>query len=117
MKVRSTQLFRFSAIALATAVCSSMLLTVGPPAAAQNPQVEEKLAAIKQSIAANKQALARYTWQEQETISVKGEVKDTKMYQVQMGPDGQPQKTEISNQQAQPSGRQGRVKRSEERRG
>jgi hypothetical protein len=37
-------------------------------------------------------------------------VKDTKVYQVQMGPDGKPQKTEINNEQAQPSGRQGRVK-------
>jgi hypothetical protein len=49
--------------------------------------------------------------QEQETISVKGEVKDTKMYQVQMGPDGQPQKTEIGDQPVQPSGRQGRLKK------
>jgi hypothetical protein len=111
MKVPGTHLPRFNAIALATAVCSSMLLTAVPPAAAQNPQLEEKLAAVKQSIAANKQTLARYTWQEQETISVKGEVKDTKVYQVQMGPDGQPQKTEIGDQSAQPSGRQGRVKK------
>jgi hypothetical protein len=111
MKVPGTHLPRFNAITLATAVCFSMLLTAVPPAAAQNPQLEEKLAAVKQSIAANKQALARYTWQEQETISVKGEVKDTKMYQVQMGPDGQPQKTEVGDDPTQPSGRQGRLKK------
>ena len=111
MKVLVTHLSRLIARAPTTAVCFSVLLTAVPPAVAQNPQLEGKLAAVKQSIAANKQALARYTWQEQQTISVKGEVKDTKVYQVQMGPDGQPQKTEISNQQAQPSGRQGRVKK------
>jgi hypothetical protein len=87
-----------------------MLLTAVAPASAQNPQLEEKLAAVKQSVAANKQALAHYSWQEQENISIKGEVKDTKDYQVQMGPDGQPQKTEISNQPAA-QGREGRLKK------
>jgi hypothetical protein len=77
-----------------------MLLTALPRAEAQNPQIEEKVAAVKQAAAANKQALAHYGWQEQETISIKGEVKDTKMYQVQMGSGGQPQKTEISNDPA-----------------
>ena len=94
-----------------------MLLNVAigsPAGGAQNPQLEQKLIAVKQSIAANKQALAHYTWQEQETISVKGEVKDTKMYQVQMGPDGQPQKTEVGDDPTQPSGRQGRVKKRAE---
>jgi len=80
------------------------------PSAAQNPQAEEKLAAVKQSVAANKQALTQYTWQEQETISIKGGIKDTKEYQVQMGLDGQPQKTEISNDPAQ-HGREGRLKK------
>jgi len=37
-------------------------------------------------------------------------VKDTKVYQVQMGPNGQPQKTEISDQKAQSGGRQGSAK-------
>ncbi len=114
MKVPGTHFPRFNAITLATAVCSSMLLSAVPPAVAQNPQLEQKLIAVKQSIAANKQALARYTWQEQETISVKGEVKDTKMYQVQMGPNGQPQKTEVGDDPTQPSGRQGRVKKRAE---
>jgi len=107
MKVLVSHLFRFTAFALTTAT----LITVAPRAWAQSPQVEEKLGEIKESAAANKQALAKYHWQEQETISIKGEVKDTKQYQVQMGPDGQPQKTEIDDQQAQPSGRQGRLKK------
>jgi hypothetical protein len=70
-------------------------------AIAQNPKVEEKVAALKQSQAANKQRLAQYTWQETDTISVKGEVKDTKNYQVSLGPDGKPQKTEVGEVKAE----------------
>lgn len=66
-----------------------------PAARAQNPQLQERVTEIKQSMAQNKQALAHYTWQEQETISIKGEVKKQKLFQVQIGPDGKPQKTEI----------------------
>jgi hypothetical protein len=40
------------------------------------------LGEIKCAQAANKQALGQYAWQETETISIKGEVKDTKVYQV-----------------------------------
>jgi predicted regulator of Ras-like GTPase activity (Roadblock/LC7/MglB family) len=103
-----TRTARLAAIA---AVGIAAIVTAVLPAAAQNPQVEEKLAALKQSISANKQAIAQYTWQEVETISVKGEVKDTKTYQVQMGPNGQAQKTEVSNDPAQQSGREGRLKK------
>ena len=79
-------------------------------ALAQGPEMEQKLIAIKQAQTLNKQKLAQYTWQETQTISIKGDVKDTKVYQVQVGPDGKQQKTEIGDQQAQSGGRQGRVK-------
>ena len=73
---------------------------------AQNPALQEKLADIKQSSAANKQALAHYTWLEQQTISLKGSVKKTQQFQVRIGPDGQQQKTELNPQPPpQPSGR------------
>lgn len=76
-----------------------------PHSQAQNPALQEKLAAIKESSAANKQALAHYTWVEQQTISLKGEVKKSQQFQVQIGPDGQQQKTEINPQvPPQPSG-------------
>ena len=88
---------------------SSLILLSGTIAMAQNQPLEEKLIALKQNQEANKQKLAQYTWQETETISIKGSVKDTKVYQVQMV-NGQQQKTEVSNQQAQQSGREGRLK-------
>jgi hypothetical protein len=81
-------------------------------AAAQNPQVQERLAEIKQAAAANKRALAQYTWQDNQTVSVKGEVKKQTLYQVRMGADGKPQKTEImTTPQAQDgAARGGRLK-------
>src|ERR1035438_2365044 len=106
----SHSIARFKTVPLARIALAAAVILNGAIFHAQSPQMEQKLMAIKQAQAANKQRLAQYTWQETETISVKGQVKDMKVYQVQMGPNGQPQKTEVSNQQAQPSGRQGRVK-------
>ena len=76
MKSRMTSLV--SAAAISTTLCA--LAFCLPEAAAQNPQMEQKVAEIKQASAANKQALARYTWQEQQAISLKGEVKKTVSY-------------------------------------
>src|SRR3974390_500819 len=70
------------------------------PAAAQNQQMLDKLMAIKTAQDANKAKLAQYTWTETETISIKGDVKDTKTYKVQMV-NGKPQKPETSKKGAQ----------------
>jgi hypothetical protein len=77
-------------------------------ASAQNPEVEQKMMAIHEASAANKQKLAMYSWQETETISIKGNVKDTKVYQVHMM-GGQQQKVLLEDAKAAaPSG--GRMK-------
>jgi hypothetical protein len=86
-----------------------LILPVGCSCFPQNPQLEEKLKALKQNQANNKQKLAQYTWTETETIATKGETKNTKVYQVQMV-NGQ-QKAEVSNQKAQQGGREGRLKK------
>ncbi len=101
--------FRTTNAVLTVALAAVVVMNVAK-APAQGPQMLDKLMAIKSAQDANKAKLAQYTWQETESIAIKGDVKDTKVYQVQMGPDGKPQKTEINNEQAQPSGRQGRVK-------
>jgi hypothetical protein len=75
---------------------------------AQSPELEQKMMAIKQASAENKQKLAMYSWQETETISIKGNVKDTKVYQVHMM-GGQQQKVLLEDAKAAaPSG--GRMK-------
>jgi hypothetical protein len=96
------------AIALLTG-CFSLL------GRAQNPDLQQKVAEIKQAAAANKQALAQYTWVEQTTISLKGEQKKQEHSQVRIGPDGKPQKQSLDPPQQQPpaeaaGGRGGRVK-------
>jgi hypothetical protein len=80
------------------------------PAKAQNQELQERVAEIKQAQAMNKQALAQYTWVEQVTTSLKGEQKKQQHFQVTLGPDGQPQKTSLDppDASAQPSG--GRLK-------
>lgn len=82
------------------------LMLAAPAARAQDPQLQQRVAEIKQSMAMNKEELARYTWEEQQTISIKGEVKKQKEFQVQIGTDGKPQKTEIgAPDQSSDSGR------------
>jgi len=103
----STPGLKRMALALTVAISAGVFAIT--PAAAQNQQMEQKLMAIKDAQAANKQKLAQYTWTETETISIKGDVKDTKVYQVSMV-NGKQQQTLLNDQKAQPSGRQGRVK-------
>ena len=100
----------FSSAQFKVVTLAVVLALTGVMAMAQSQQMADKLMAIKQAQATNKQKLAQYTWQETETISIKGNVKDTKVYQVQIGPNGQPQKTEVNDQKAQSGGREGRVK-------
>jgi hypothetical protein len=95
------------------------VLTIGAASAqsapAANPAMQQRVAELKAAMAKNKQALAQYTWVEQDTISLKGEVKKQEQFQVVMGPNGKPQKTPLNpqaapQQQQAPSGRGGRLK-------
>jgi len=88
----------------------ALLAALAPYALSQNPELQQKVAEVKQAATENKQALAHYAWQQQQTIAIKGDVKDTKLFQVHIGPDGKPQKTEIENTPAS-SGGGGRLKR------
>jgi hypothetical protein len=90
---------RYLRAANASAIGALFALSFGFPSShAQNPQLQERVTEIKQAAASNKQLLAHYTWQERQTISIKGEVKKQKLYSVEPGPNGKPQKTEIDPQ-------------------
>jgi hypothetical protein len=80
------------------------------PDAAQNPEMQEKVAELKQAIATNKQELAQFTWVEQVTIILKGEQKKQEHFQVRLGPDGKPQKTSLDPPPSQPE-HEGRLKK------
>src|SRR5262249_53628958 len=88
-KMKQISLF-FTSIVISSLTVLALLT---PRVAAQDPQMQQKVAALKEAAAANKQALAQYTWVEQQTVSLKGEVKKQEVFQVRTGPDGKPQKT------------------------
>jgi hypothetical protein len=98
---------------LSTSVLTLPILLAGAlctiPAKAQNPEVQQQVSDVKQSMAKNKQALASYTWNEQVTISLKGEEKKQEHFQVRLGPDLKPEKTSLDPPADPPSG--GRLKR------
>jgi hypothetical protein len=77
------------AVALAT-----VTLIASRPAAAQD--LQQKLAAAKAAAAKNAQALRSYTWLEKTELSLKGEVKNTKVESCKYGPDGKVQKTLVT---------------------
>ena len=72
--------------------CALALIVVAP-AAAQD--LQQRLAAAKQAAALNQQALRSYSWLEKTELSLKGEVKNTKVDMCRYGPDGKVQKTPV----------------------
>ena len=81
-------------VTVAAAAGLGLVLLAAWPAEAQDMQA--KVAAAKQAAAQNQQALRQYSWIEKTEISVKGEVKNTKIESCQYGPDGKVQKTLLS---------------------
>ena len=74
------------------------------PLFAQDSAVQEKLAAVKQSMAANAQQLHQYQWIEATQVTVNGEQKPVTENSCQYGPDGKVQKTPLGPPPAAPSG-------------
>jgi hypothetical protein len=81
------------------------------PVFAQNPELKQHVAELKESMVENKQALAQYTWAEQVTISLKGEQKKQQHFQERLGPDGKPQKTSLDPPADPPAESGGRLKK------
>jgi hypothetical protein len=75
--------------------------------------LQQKLAALKQSAAENKQKLHQYQWVETTQVTYKGDPKPSTQKLCSYGPNGQIQKVAIGQpqeQQQQQSGRRGRLK-------
>src|SRR5262245_55071356 len=104
---------------LAPAVASllfAIAMIAQEPKAADSKQ--EKVAALKQSLAQNQAALKQYSWTETTQISLKGEVKKQEQKECHYGPDGKVQKTPLqgaapAQQQQEGGGRRrgGRLKK------
>lgn len=83
------------------------LLLVAAGTAAQtvaqgNASPQDKIAALKQSIAENQAALKTYTWTEATEISLKGEVKKREQKQCRYGADGKVEKTVVPGNEPAP---------------
>src|SRR5260370_21976322 len=72
-----------------------VFLTVGP-AIAQNSELQEKVAAVKQSAAENKLKLQQYQWIETTQLTLKGDPKPASKNLCRYAPDGQVQKNLVS---------------------
>ncbi|MGA9182326.1 MAG: hypothetical protein WB117_15310 [Candidatus Acidiferrales bacterium] len=94
-------------VLVVAALLTVLAFVVAPEALSQNTELQQRVAAIKQYLSLNKQVLAQYTWQESQTVSVKGEVKKQELFQVRVGPDGQPQKTNLDPDQSSGGRRHG----------
>ena len=118
-----TQLFSLPFASLARGcgvvlVAASFLMSVSLPAqqpdAAKQQMIQEKVAALKQSLAQNQAALKQYSWMESTEIRLKGEVKKREQKECHYGPDGKVVKTPIASgdqpqeQKEQAGGRRGR---------
>lgn len=86
----------------------AVILAIASPSLAQNGELQQKLAAVKQAAAENKQRLHQYQWTETTQLTLKGDPKPSSQKLCQYGPDGQVQKTPIGPPPEQPSG--GRLK-------
>src|SRR5215471_7639785 len=79
---------------------AAVMLSVVVPAIAQTGgsggELQQKLAAVKQSVAENQQKLHQYQWAETTQLTLKGDAKPPKTSTCQYGPDGKVQKTPTS---------------------
>ncbi|MGA8490712.1 MAG: hypothetical protein WB711_09840 [Terriglobales bacterium] len=92
---------------------AAVILAAVVPAIAQmgggaGGELQQKLAAVKQSVAENQQKLHQYQWMETTQLTLKGEAKPPKTSLCQYGPDGTVQKTPVGAPPPAPSG--GRMK-------
>ena len=95
-----------------TLLITAAMLTAVVPAIAQaggaGAAIQEKLAAVKQSLAENQQKLHGYQWTETTQLALKGDPKPPSQASCVYGPDGKVQKTPLTAPPPPPSG--GRMK-------
>lgn len=100
---------RQTGLLLTAAVLLASLLPATAHAGGQgNPDLQQKLAAVKQSVAENQQKLRQYQWTETTQLTLNGDAKPPSQSMCQYGPDGTVQKTPLTPPPPPPSG--GRMK-------
>jgi hypothetical protein len=92
----------------AAVIIGAIVSAAAQAAGGSGQELQQKVAAIKQSVAENQQKLHQYQWMETSQPTLKGDAKPAKQSLCQYGPDGQVQKTPIGVPAPPPSG--GRIK-------
>jgi len=92
---RIGQLLRTRHAAIASSLLALPLFIVSVSGQAPPATPQDRVAALKQSLAENQKALRQYTWVETTQISLKGEVKKQEQKQCSYGADGKVQKTPL----------------------
>jgi hypothetical protein len=82
---------------------TSLAVTVS--VTAQNSDIQQRFAFVKESVAENQQKLHQYQWVETTELTLKGEPKPAKQALCHYGPDGTVQKTPIGVPPEPPRGR------------
>ena len=93
---------------LTAAALLPIAMATSQAAAQAGGDLQQKLAAVKQSAAENQQKLHQYQWTETTQLNLKGENRPPTQSMCQYGPDGKVQKTSMSAPPPPPSG--GRLK-------
>ena len=90
-------------------LCVVLIMLGGLAAAMQTmgEQIQQMAAAAKEAAARNQQALLAYSWSTKTELSVKGEVKNTKIESSKYGPDGKVQKTLLTDPPPPPEKKRG----------
>jgi hypothetical protein len=96
---------------LMVAACGITLLLTPAIAKAQSPEVQQRVAALKQTVARDQQSIRQYEWIETTVISLKGEDKSRQQKRCYYGADGGLQKVTVdaSPPPAQKRGVRGRI--------
>jgi hypothetical protein len=95
-----TSSVRLRAGVLATAAVLLSAVLASRAACAQSGQLQQIVEQARAQLAQNQQRLARYSWQMTQTVSVRGTVKQTTVYQVELGPNGTQLKSVLSQSSA-----------------
>ncbi len=96
------------AIIFAAAVLVASLPVIAQAGGQAGGELQQKLAALKQSAAENQQKLHKYEWTETTQLTLNGDAKPPTLSMCQYGPDGKVQKTPMGSPPPPPSG--GRMK-------
>jgi hypothetical protein len=79
----------------AVGACTITLLLTPAIARSQSPEVQQRVAALKQSVAKDQQSIRQYEWIETTVISLKGDEKSRQQKQCYYGADGALQKITV----------------------